>query len=119
MEEKKKSERRRGRGEEKMEERAGERERGKEERRRRGGGGAPKDVIRTESGELSQMLRCIVGHSTGMDWSRPWHEVLHDAKMRVPTFLEQTAVKQWSRTFRNVWNIFGNFIVEQIVRCHL
>ena len=30
------------------------------------------------------------------DWSRPWHEILHDWNARAVQFVEQYSVKHWS-----------------------
>ena len=43
-----------------------------------------------------KLLRSVVGPPAATDWSRPWHEILHDWNARVVQFVEQYSVKHWS-----------------------
>ena len=43
-----------------------------------------------------KLLRNMVGTPAATDWSRPWHEILHDWNARVAQFVEQYSVKHWS-----------------------
>ena len=45
-----------------------------------------------------KLLRRVVGPPVGMDWSRPWHEIVHDWNVRVSIFVGQAAFKPWSQT---------------------
>ena len=45
-----------------------------------------------------KLLRRVVGPPAGMDWSRPWHEILHDSNVRVSIFVGQAGLKPWSHT---------------------
>ena len=45
-----------------------------------------------------KLLRRMVGPPAGMDWSRPWHEILHDWNVRVSIFVGQAGFKPWSHT---------------------
>ena len=40
-----------------------------------------------------KLLRRVVGPPAGMDWSRPWHEILHDRNVRVSIFVSQAGLK--------------------------
>ena len=42
-----------------------------------------------------KLLRRVVGPPAGMDWSRPWHEILHDWNVRVSIFVGQAGLKPW------------------------
>ena len=35
---------------------------------------------------FTKLLRSVVGPPAGMDWTRPWHEILHDWNGRVNEF---------------------------------
>ena len=41
---------------------------------------------------LPKLLRSFVGSPAGMDWTRPWHETLHDWNGRVNEFATLHAV---------------------------
>ena len=45
-----------------------------------------------------KLLRRVVGPPAGIDWSRPWHEILHDWNVRVSIFAGQAGLKPWSHT---------------------
>ena len=45
-----------------------------------------------------KLLRRVVGLPAGMDWSRPWHEILHDWNVRVSIFVGQAGLKPLSHT---------------------
>ena len=43
-----------------------------------------------------KLLRSVVGPPAGMDWTRPWHEILHDWNGRVNEFAALHSIKLWS-----------------------
>ena len=45
-----------------------------------------------------KVLRRVVGPAARMDWSRPWHEILHDWKVRVSIFVGQAGLRPWPHT---------------------
>ena len=48
----------------------------------------------------------MVGPPAATDWSRPWHEILHDWNARVVRFVEQYSVKHWSeRCLEMHWKV--------------
>ena len=51
-----------------------------------------------------RLLRSVVGPPRNMDWTLPWHEILHIWNERVGAFTSQTASKPWSE---NVGNLFA------------
>ena len=38
----------------------------------------------------------VVGPPAGVDWTRPWHEILHDWNGRVNEFVVLHGIKLWS-----------------------
>ena len=53
-----------------------------------------------------KLLRSVVGPPAATDWSRPWHEILHDWNARVAQFVQQYSVKCWSvRCVEMHWNL--------------
>ena len=53
-----------------------------------------------------KLLRIVVGPPAATDWSRPWHEILHDRNARVAQFVQQYSVKCWSvRCVEMHWNL--------------
>jgi len=42
-----------------------------------------------------KLLRSVVGPPAATDWSRPWHEILHDWNARVAQFVQVYPVKRW------------------------
>jgi len=60
-----------------------------------------------------KLLHRVVGPPAGMDWSRPWHEILHDWNVRVsifcgPSWLE-TLVAHMFRTTLETSSLCGEF----------
>ena len=47
-----------------------------------------------------KLLRSVVGPPAGMDWTRPWHEILHDWNGRVDEFAALHSIKLWSERYR-------------------
>ena len=43
-----------------------------------------------------KLLRSVVGFPAGMDWTRLWHEILHDWNGRVNEFVALHGIKLWS-----------------------
>ena len=55
-----------------------------------------------------KLLRQIVGPPGGIDWTRPWHDILHDWHERVYDKLEDTQDKLWSYVlYRQYWSFAG------------
>ena len=53
-----------------------------------------------------KLLRSVVGPPAATDWTRPWHEILHDWNARVAHFVQQYSVKCWSvRCVEMHWNL--------------
>ena len=44
-----------------------------------------------------KLLRSVVGPPAGMDWSPPWHEILHDWNGGVNEFAALHSIKLWSK----------------------
>ena len=55
--------------------------------------------------KFRKLARAIVGPAGGLDWSAPWHHILHEWNARVLECAEQAGVKLWSG---NAWNNIGN-----------
>lgn len=57
-----------------------------------------------------RLLRSVVGPPRNMDWTLPWHEVLHIWNERVRVFTWQAASKTWSELcLRHHWNVAQYF----------
>ena len=53
-----------------------------------------------------KLIRSVVGLPAGMDWTRPWHEILHDWNGRVNEFAALHGIKLWSkRCVQQHWNL--------------
>ena len=52
-----------------------------------------------------KLLRRVVGPPAATDWSRPWHEILHDWNARVAQFVQQYLVKCSVRCVEIHWNL--------------
>ena len=53
-----------------------------------------------------KLLRSVVGPPAGMDWTRPWHEILHDWNGRVNEFAALHSIKLWSeRCIQQHWDL--------------
>ena len=52
-----------------------------------------------------KLLRSVVGPPAATDWSRPWHEILHDWTARVVQFVEPHSVKHWSMRLEMHWKL--------------
>ena len=53
-----------------------------------------------------KLLRSVVGPPAGMDWARPWHEILHDWNGRVNEFAALHRIKLWSeRCIQQHWDL--------------
>ena len=53
-----------------------------------------------------KLLRSVVGPPAGMDWTRPWHEILHDWNGRVNEFVALHGIKLWSeRCVQEYWEL--------------
>ena len=59
-----------------------------------------------------KLLRMLVGAPGYLDWSRPWHEILHEWNMKVQTIVSEHQVKLWShRCLESYWK-FGLYIAN-------
>ena len=55
------------------------------------------------------MARQVVGHLSGWDYSRAFHELLHECNLRVSHFSNPTNIKTWSAEVRNdQWPFIGS-----------
>ena len=53
-----------------------------------------------------KLLRSVVGPPAGMDWTRPWHEILHDWNGRANEFVALHGIKLWSeRCVQQYWEL--------------
>ena len=53
-----------------------------------------------------KLIRSVVGPPAGMDWTRPWHEILHDWNGRVNEFAALHGIKLWSeRCVQQHWDL--------------
>ena len=53
-----------------------------------------------------RLLRSVVGPPRNMDWTLPWHEILHIWNERVRAFTPQTGSKSWSEMcLRHHWHL--------------
>ena len=55
----------------------------------------PRDVRRYDI-EMRNMLRRMIPPPVGIDWSAPWHEILHSWHARIDTAVHQFAFLPWS-----------------------
>ena len=59
-----------------------------------------------------KLLRSVVGPPAGMDWTRPWHEILHDWNGRVNEFAALHSIKPfWLKPFwlKFTAQVYGSF----------
>ena len=56
-----------------------------------------KQDLRKLDVKFRKLVRTIVGPPGGLDWSAPWHHILHEWNARVLECAEQAGVKLWSR----------------------
>ena len=53
-----------------------------------------------------KLLRMVVGAPGNLDWSRPWHEILHEWNMKAQTIVSEHQVKLWShRCIESYWKL--------------
>ena len=53
-----------------------------------------------------RLMRQVVGPPGGIDWSRPWHETLHDWHERVACIAKDAGVQTWSfECLRQHWKL--------------
>ena len=46
--------------------------------------------------EFRRLLRQVVGPPANVDWTAPWHDILHVWNSRVQDFVEQAGIRTWS-----------------------
>ena len=56
-----------------------------------------KQDLRKLDVKFRKLVRAIVGPPGGLDWSAPWHHILHEWNARALECAEQAGVKLWSR----------------------
>ena len=74
----------------------------------------PRTVYRNDLHKIDvayrKLLRSVVGPPRNMDWTLPWHDVLHIRNERVRVFTLQAASKSWSELcLRHHWNVAQYF----------
>ena len=53
-----------------------------------------------------KFLRAVVGPPSNLDWSRPWHEILHDWNGKVQSITLEHGMKLWShRSLTHHWKL--------------
>ena len=62
--------------------------------------------------KFRKLLRTIVGPPGGLDWSAPWHEILHEWNARVLECAEQARVKLWSRRCLEQYWKLANYLAN-------
>ena len=56
----------------------------------------------------SRLLRQVVGPPAGVDWSQPWHEILHLWHDRLNQILTEHGTRTWSReSLKKYWDLAG------------
>ena len=57
-----------------------------------------------------KFLRAVVGPPSNLDWSRPWHEILHDWNGKVQSITLEHGMKLWShRSLTHYWKLAMHF----------
>ena len=57
-----------------------------------------------------RFLRSVVGPPRNIDWTLPWHEILHQWNGRIQRFMGQSRCKPWSEMcLRHHWNLAHYF----------
>ena len=57
-----------------------------------------------------KFLRAVVGPRSNIDWSRPWHEILHDWHGKVQSVTLEHGMKLWShRSLGSYWKLAIHF----------
>jgi hypothetical protein len=47
--------------------------------------------------DFRKLARQVVGAPSGTDWSRPWHEILHDWDIKLRRHMMTTQIQSWDR----------------------
>ena len=67
--------------------------------------------------KFRKLVRAIVGRPGGLDWSAPWHHILHEWNARVLECAEQAGVKLWPRRcLEQHWKL-ANYIANLSDKC--
>ena len=62
--------------------------------------------LRKLDSEWRRLLRSMVGPPSGLDWSLPWHEVLHNWNQHVQKMTQSLRLKSWScKCLHSYWNL--------------
>ena len=69
----------------------------------------PRDVRRYDI-EMRKMLRRMIPPPVGIDWSAPWHEILHLWHARIDTAVHQFAFLPWSAVVTTKYWKFAAYI---------
>ena len=57
-----------------------------------------------------KFLRAVVGPPSNLDWSRPWHEILHEWNGKVQSVALEHGMKLWShRSLTHCWKLAMHF----------
>ena len=57
-----------------------------------------------------RLLRSVVGPPRNVDWTQPWHEILHQWNGRIQSFMGQLKCKPWSEMcLQHHWNLAHYF----------
>ena len=69
----------------------------------------PRDVQRSDI-EMRKMLRRMIPPPVGIDWSAPWHVILHSWHARIDTVVHHFAFLPWSAVVRIKYWKFAAYI---------
>ena len=65
-----------------------------------------KDDLRKLDVEFRKLMRQVVGPPGGVDWSQPWHEILHIWNDRVRSIASDAGIRNWSaESLGCYWNL--------------
>jgi len=66
--------------------------------------------LRKLDAHCRKLLRRMVGPPPDINWNGPWHEVLHDWRIRIEQQLECNGFKIWSRRYLTEFWKFAHYI---------
>jgi len=67
-----------------------------------------KDDLQNMDVNFRKLARKVVGFPNGVDWSRPWHEILHLWHSKLSDSMTANSVQCWSqRALKQYWNMAG------------
>ena len=62
--------------------------------------------------EFRRLARQVVGPPPGIDWSRPWHEILHEWHVRLASYMGRAGVRGWNEEFLHRFHSFAQYAVN-------